>query len=175
MSTVHRHSSARWISRTVYARWKWCSHSHVLHIDLNNSWLVFTVDNQAGSDTKLTVEDLFKPEFKAHDPEAKWINGESCSALTVTAGSQSLCGWIRLRLWKGWNTSAAGLQEISASGWNVACFPLITLKTVIRLCCELFCTSVPRLIITLELFSNLSDGLVNRLHFLSAPCDRTYI
>lgn len=37
---------------------------------------LFLVDNQAGSDTKLTVEDLFKPEFKAHDPEAKWINGE---------------------------------------------------------------------------------------------------
>ncbi|XP_072301344.1 inactive dipeptidyl peptidase 10-like isoform X2 [Eucyclogobius newberryi] len=31
-------------------------------------------DNQVGSDTKLTVEDLFKPEFKVHDPEAKWIN-----------------------------------------------------------------------------------------------------
>ncbi|GLD51467.1 dipeptidyl aminopeptidase-like protein 6 [Lates japonicus] len=40
--------------------------------------LLTPADNQAGSDTKLTVEDLFKPEFKVHDPEAKWINGEFC-------------------------------------------------------------------------------------------------
>ncbi|XP_035460403.2 inactive dipeptidyl peptidase 10-like isoform X1 [Scophthalmus maximus] len=36
--------------------------------------LLTPVDSQAGSDTKLTVEDLFKPEFMVHDPEAKWIN-----------------------------------------------------------------------------------------------------
>uniref|UniRef100_A0A671WDW6 Dipeptidyl peptidase like 10 n=1 Tax=Sparus aurata TaxID=8175 RepID=A0A671WDW6_SPAAU len=36
--------------------------------------LLTPVDTQAGSDTKLAVEDLFKAEFKAHDPEAKWIN-----------------------------------------------------------------------------------------------------
>ncbi|XP_024116225.1 inactive dipeptidyl peptidase 10 isoform X1 [Oryzias melastigma] len=36
--------------------------------------LLTPVDSQAGSDTKLTVEDLFRPEFKVHDPEAKWIN-----------------------------------------------------------------------------------------------------
>lgn len=40
------------------------------------SCVFVAADNQAGSDTKLTVEDLFKPEFKVHDPEAKWINGE---------------------------------------------------------------------------------------------------
>ncbi|CAG11216.1 unnamed protein product, partial [Tetraodon nigroviridis] len=43
--------------------------------------LLTPADNQAGSDTKLTVEDLFKPEFKVHDPEAKWINGESNHSL----------------------------------------------------------------------------------------------
>ncbi|KAL7385749.1 hypothetical protein ABVT39_027724 [Epinephelus coioides] len=36
--------------------------------------LLTPADSQAGSDTKLTVEDLFKAEFKVHDPEAKWIN-----------------------------------------------------------------------------------------------------
>ncbi|XP_028819070.1 inactive dipeptidyl peptidase 10 isoform X1 [Denticeps clupeoides] len=36
--------------------------------------LLTPADNQAGSDTKLTVEDLFKAEFIVHDPEAKWIN-----------------------------------------------------------------------------------------------------
>uniref|UniRef100_A0A6Q2WUH5 Dipeptidyl peptidase like 10 n=1 Tax=Esox lucius TaxID=8010 RepID=A0A6Q2WUH5_ESOLU len=36
--------------------------------------LLTPADSQAGSDTKLTVEDLFKPEFVVHDPEAKWIN-----------------------------------------------------------------------------------------------------
>lgn len=56
--------------------------SHVLLFDVNVFGFFFclcvfaAVDNQAGSDTKLTVEDLFKAEFKVHDPEAKWINGE---------------------------------------------------------------------------------------------------
>uniref|UniRef100_A0A7N6AR48 Dipeptidyl peptidase like 10 n=1 Tax=Anabas testudineus TaxID=64144 RepID=A0A7N6AR48_ANATE len=36
--------------------------------------LLTPADNQAGSDTKLTVENLFKPEFQVHDPEANWIN-----------------------------------------------------------------------------------------------------
>ncbi|KAG7502666.1 inactive dipeptidyl peptidase 10 isoform X1 [Solea senegalensis] len=36
--------------------------------------LLTPADTQAGSDTKLTVEDLFKAEFQVHDPEATWIN-----------------------------------------------------------------------------------------------------
>uniref|UniRef100_A0A3Q3Q542 Dipeptidylpeptidase IV N-terminal domain-containing protein n=1 Tax=Monopterus albus TaxID=43700 RepID=A0A3Q3Q542_MONAL len=36
--------------------------------------LLTPADNPAGRETKLTVEDLFKPEFSVHDPEAKWIN-----------------------------------------------------------------------------------------------------
>ncbi|KAF3842714.1 hypothetical protein F7725_001563 [Dissostichus mawsoni] len=36
--------------------------------------LLTPADSQPGSDTKLSVEDLFRPEFQVHDPEAKWIN-----------------------------------------------------------------------------------------------------
>ncbi|XP_036397335.1 inactive dipeptidyl peptidase 10-like isoform X1 [Megalops cyprinoides] len=36
--------------------------------------LLTPADTTAGSDTKLTVEDLFKPEFTVHDPEPKWIS-----------------------------------------------------------------------------------------------------
>ncbi|MED6241716.1 hypothetical protein ATANTOWER_024984 [Ataeniobius toweri] len=34
------------------------------------------------SKSKLTVADLFKPEFQIHDPEARWINGESSVSLS---------------------------------------------------------------------------------------------
>uniref|UniRef100_A0A3B4EG42 Dipeptidyl peptidase like 10 n=1 Tax=Pygocentrus nattereri TaxID=42514 RepID=A0A3B4EG42_PYGNA len=36
--------------------------------------LLTPADTLAGSDTKLTVEDLFGPDFHVHDPEALWIN-----------------------------------------------------------------------------------------------------
>ncbi|GAA6110201.1 inactive dipeptidyl peptidase 10 isoform X2 [Tachysurus ichikawai] len=36
--------------------------------------LLTPVDTLAGSDTKLTVEDLFSSDFYVHDPEARWIN-----------------------------------------------------------------------------------------------------
>ncbi|KAI1899380.1 hypothetical protein AGOR_G00061180 [Albula goreensis] len=36
--------------------------------------LLTPADTTAGSDTKLTVEDLFKPEFVTHDPEPRWIS-----------------------------------------------------------------------------------------------------
>ncbi len=36
-----------------------------------------TVDTRPGSDTKLTVDDLFSADFYVHDPEAHWINGKS--------------------------------------------------------------------------------------------------
>ncbi|KAF5904165.1 inactive dipeptidyl peptidase 10 isoform X1, partial [Clarias magur] len=36
--------------------------------------LLTPADTLAGSDTKLTVEDLFSPDFYVHDPEARWIN-----------------------------------------------------------------------------------------------------
>ncbi|MED6259093.1 hypothetical protein ATANTOWER_016925, partial [Ataeniobius toweri] len=54
--------------------------------------LLTPVDSQAGSDTKLTVEDLFKPEFKVHDPEAKWINEQELHLcwLPLLLGENSL-------------------------------------------------------------------------------------
>ncbi|ROL46392.1 Inactive dipeptidyl peptidase 10, partial [Anabarilius grahami] len=36
--------------------------------------LLTPVDTLPGSDTKLTVEDLFSTDFYVHDPEALWIN-----------------------------------------------------------------------------------------------------
>ncbi|KAF4108639.1 inactive dipeptidyl peptidase 10-like isoform X2 [Onychostoma macrolepis] len=36
--------------------------------------LLTPVDTQPGSDTKLTVEDIFSADFYVHDPEAHWIN-----------------------------------------------------------------------------------------------------
>ncbi|KAK3542908.1 hypothetical protein QTP70_006529 [Hemibagrus guttatus] len=37
--------------------------------------LLTPADTLAGSDTKLTVEDMFSSDFYVHDPEALWING----------------------------------------------------------------------------------------------------
>ncbi|XP_071063221.1 inactive dipeptidyl peptidase 10 [Pseudochaenichthys georgianus] len=39
--------------------------------------LLTPAESQPGSDTKLSVEDLFRPEFQVHDPEAKWINDKA--------------------------------------------------------------------------------------------------
>ncbi|XP_061090354.1 inactive dipeptidyl peptidase 10-like isoform X1 [Conger conger] len=36
--------------------------------------LLTPADVSGGNDTRLTVEDLFKADFAAHDPEARWIN-----------------------------------------------------------------------------------------------------
>lgn len=33
-------------------------------------------DTSLSQKKKVTVEDLFSEDFKIHDPEAKWINGE---------------------------------------------------------------------------------------------------
>ncbi|CAL8378666.1 unnamed protein product [Boreogadus saida] len=48
--------------------------------------LLTPADSQAGSNTKLTVEDLFRAEFVIHDPEAKWINGMLCDSCALLQG-----------------------------------------------------------------------------------------
>uniref|UniRef100_A0A673HID4 Inactive dipeptidyl peptidase 10-like n=1 Tax=Sinocyclocheilus rhinocerous TaxID=307959 RepID=A0A673HID4_9TELE len=45
--------------------------------------LLTPVDTQPGSDTKLTVEDLFNTDFYVHDPEAHWINGKTIRPQTT--------------------------------------------------------------------------------------------
>uniref|UniRef100_A0A672LDU4 Inactive dipeptidyl peptidase 10-like n=1 Tax=Sinocyclocheilus grahami TaxID=75366 RepID=A0A672LDU4_SINGR len=45
--------------------------------------LLTPVDTQPGSDTKLTVEDLFSTDFYVHDPEAHWINGKTIRPQTT--------------------------------------------------------------------------------------------
>lgn len=40
---------------------------------------VSTVEVPGGSRSRLTVADLYKPEFSIHDPEATWISGEYAS------------------------------------------------------------------------------------------------
>lgn len=123
-------------------------------LTLTNSWLVSAADTQGGSDTKLTVEDLFKPEFKAHDPEAKWINGEYSTTLTVPV--PDLSWWIRNK--EAGFILVQTLLALRRFGLH------ITDKTVImfhRL------KKSAQVTTTLELFSNLSDSQVNCLHFLS--------
>lgn len=40
------------------------------------SLLLFPVELPGSSKSRLTVADLYKPEFSVHDPEATWISGE---------------------------------------------------------------------------------------------------
>ncbi|XP_016110510.1 inactive dipeptidyl peptidase 10-like isoform X2 [Sinocyclocheilus grahami] len=49
--------------------------------------LLTPVDTQPGSDTKLTVEDLFSTDFYVHDPEAHWINGKNARDCVGTSMS----------------------------------------------------------------------------------------
>ncbi|KAK1903217.1 Dipeptidyl aminopeptidase-like protein 6 [Dissostichus eleginoides] len=70
----------------------------------NVTRVIMYTDSQPGSDTKLSVEDLFRPEFQVHDPEAKWINDKAVIRLyrlpvpwidTIsTHESDSLLLWI---------------------------------------------------------------------------------
>ncbi|KAK5603484.1 hypothetical protein CRENBAI_006400, partial [Crenichthys baileyi] len=73
--------------------------------------LLTPVDSQAGSDTKLTVEDLFKPEFKVHDPEAKWINVSAFSLKVLPR----VCLLERFLNYSKSRTAGAGMTSLLAA------------------------------------------------------------
>ncbi|TSK92869.1 Inactive dipeptidyl peptidase 10 [Bagarius yarrelli] len=61
-------------SKLLQYRHKKLRKATILVICHSDCMSLFQADTLAGSDTKLTVEDLFSPDFYVHDPEALWIN-----------------------------------------------------------------------------------------------------
>lgn len=101
---AHHHVCGRphtWYVRRTHA---WCPllwWRYKNWLGLTGVHCVFPVELPGSSKSRLTVADLYKPEFSVHDPEATWISGECCMfpALGLLKSKEGLLAFAHISCW----------------------------------------------------------------------------